>query len=109
MLEEVTSATEELGRVIRTEGGGESESRSVVSDSLQPRGRYSPWNSPGQNMGVHRLSLLQGIFPTPGSNPDVKPRSPPFQVDSLPGKPQGKPEDGGGMGEFHRRGPRRFP
>ena len=25
---------------------------------------YSPWNSPGQNTGVGRLSLLQGIFPT---------------------------------------------
>jgi len=25
----------------------ESESRSVVSNSLQPNGRYSPWNSPG--------------------------------------------------------------
>ena len=42
----------------------ESESRSVVSDSLQPHGLYSPWNSPGQNTGVGSLSLLQGIFPT---------------------------------------------
>ena len=30
----------------------ESESRSVVSDSLQPHGLYSPWNSPGQDTGV---------------------------------------------------------
>ena len=30
---------------------------------------YSPWNSPGQNTGVGNLSLLQGIFPTQGSNP----------------------------------------
>ena len=30
---------------------------------------YSPWNSPGQNAGVGSLSLLQGIFPTQGSNP----------------------------------------
>ena len=29
---------------------------------------YSPWNSPGQNTGVGRLSLLQGIFPTQGLN-----------------------------------------
>ena len=57
--------------VVRTEGGGESESRSVVSDSLQPHGLYSPWNSPSQNMGLHSLSLLQGIFPTQGSNPDL--------------------------------------
>ena len=47
----------------------ESESHSVMSDSLQPLGLYSPWNSPGQNTGVGSLSLLQGIFPAQGSNP----------------------------------------
>ena len=47
----------------------ESESHSVVSDYLWPHGLYSPRNSPGQNTGVHSLSLLQGIFPTQGSNP----------------------------------------
>ena len=47
---------------------GESESHSVMSDSLQPHGLYSPWNSPGQNTGVGSHSLLQGIFPTQGSN-----------------------------------------
>ena len=41
-----------------------SESRSVMSNSLQPHGLYSPWNSPGQNIGVGSLSLLQGIFLT---------------------------------------------
>ena len=46
-----------------------SESRSVVSDSLQTHGPYSPWNSPGQNTGVGSLFLLQGIFPTQGLNP----------------------------------------
>ena len=45
------------------------ESCSVVSDSLLPHGLYSPYNSPGQNTGVDSLSLLQGIFPTQGSNP----------------------------------------
>ena len=49
----------------------ESESHSVVSNSLQPHGLYSPWNSPGQNTGVVSLSLLQGIFPTQGSNPGL--------------------------------------
>ena len=49
----------------------ESESSSVVSDSLRPHGLYSPWNSPGQNTGVSSLSLLQGIFPTQGSNPGL--------------------------------------
>ena len=32
---------------------------------------YSPWNFPGQNTGVGTLSLLQGIFPTQGSNPGL--------------------------------------
>ena len=47
----------------------ESERCSVVSNSLQPHEVYSSWNSPGQNTWVGRLSLLQGIFPTQGSNP----------------------------------------
>ena len=42
-----------------------------MSDSLQPHGLYSLWNSLGQNTGVGRLSLLQGIFPTRGSNPGL--------------------------------------
>ena len=49
----------------------ESESHSVVSDSLQPHGRYGPWNSPGQNTGVGSLSLFQWIFPTQGLNPGL--------------------------------------
>ena len=32
---------------------------------------YSPWNSPGQNTGLGSPSLLQGIFPTQGSNPGL--------------------------------------
>ena len=43
-----------------------SESCSVMSDSLRPHGRYSPWNYLGQNTGVGSLSLLQGIFPSQG-------------------------------------------
>ena len=49
----------------------ESESHSVMSDSLRPHGLYSPWNSPGQNTGVGSLSLLQETFPTQGSNPGL--------------------------------------
>ena len=49
----------------------ESESHSVVSDSLQPHGLHNPWNSLGQNTGVGSLSLLQGIFPTQGLNPHL--------------------------------------
>ena len=48
-----------------------SESRSTVSNCLWPHGLYSPWNSPGQNTGVGSLSLLQGTFPTQGSNPGL--------------------------------------
>ena len=44
----------------------------VASGSLRPHGLYSPWNSPGQNTVLSlqntSLSLLQGIFPTQGSN-----------------------------------------
>jgi len=35
------------------------------------QGLHSPGNSPGQNTGVGSLSLLQGIFPTQGSNPGL--------------------------------------
>ena len=42
-----------------------------MSDCLWHHGPYSPWNSPGQNTGVSSLSLLQGIFPTQGSNPGL--------------------------------------
>ena len=34
-----------------------------------PMDLYSPWTSPGQNTGVGSPSLLQGVFPTQGSNP----------------------------------------
>ena len=49
-------------------------SRSVVSDSPQPRGLQParllcPWNPPGQYTGVSSRSLLQGIFPAQGLNP----------------------------------------
>ena len=43
----------------------------IVSNSLQPHGLYSPWNSPGQNTGVGSLSLLQLIFPTQELNQDL--------------------------------------
>ena len=47
------------------------KSHSVMCDSFWPHGLYSPWNSPGQNIGVGSLSLLQGIFPTQELNPDL--------------------------------------
>jgi len=63
-----------------------SESHLVVSDSATPWTIHSSWNSPGQNTGVGSLSLLQGIFPTQGSNPSL----PILQVDSLPTEWSGK-------------------
>ena len=44
---------------------------SPIKFCLQYHGLYSPWSSPGQNTGVGSLSLLQGIFPTQGSNPGL--------------------------------------
>ena len=60
-----------------------SEGRSVMSDSLQPHGLYSP----GQNTGAGSLSFLQEDLPDPG----IEPRSPALQADSLPAEPQRKP------------------
>ena len=61
-------------------------SHSVVSDSLQPHGLYSPGNSPGQNTEVGSL------FPSPGDlpNPGIEPRSPTLLADSLPAEPQNR-------------------
>ena len=52
----------------------QSESHSVVSNSLQPHGlqlaRFlCPWDSPGKNTAVGCHSLLQRIFLTQGVNP----------------------------------------
>ena len=51
-------------------------SHSVMSNSLrlhglQPTRLLCPWNSPGKNTGVDCHALLQGIFPTRGSNPGL--------------------------------------
>ena len=84
----------EVGKIRNDNSEIESNSHSVVSESLLPHGLYSPWNSSGQNTGVGSPSLLQGIFSTQGSNPGIKPRSPVFQADSLPAEPQGSPPKG---------------
>ena len=65
----------------------ESENRSVVSDSLQPEGLYSPWNSLGQNTGVGCQFLLQGIFPTQESYPGLPHCRKIFLPSETPGKP----------------------
>ena len=66
--------------------GVESESCSVVSNSLRPHGLMSPWDSPGKNTIVGCHAILQGIFPTQGSNPRL-PRS--RQI-LLPSEPPGR-------------------
>ena len=43
----------------------------VVSDSLWSHGSSCLWNSPGKNTGLCSHSLLQGIFPSQGLNPDL--------------------------------------
>ena len=52
------------------------ESHSVMFNTFRPHGlkpaRFlCPWNSPGKNTGVGCHSVLQGIFPTQGSNPGL--------------------------------------
>ena len=47
------------------------ESHSVLSNPLWSHGLQSPWNSPGQNIGVGSHSLLQGILPTQRSKPGL--------------------------------------
>ena len=68
----------------------ESESCSVVTDSLLPHGLYRPRNSPGQNTGVGCHSLLQGIFPIQGLNTGLS-----HCRHSLAAEPQGKPKNTG--------------
>ena len=57
----------------------ESESHSVLSDSLQPHGLYSPWSSPGQNTIVGSFFSFPADLPNPG----IKLGSPALQEDSL--------------------------
>ena len=55
-----------------------------------------PWDSLGKNTGVGCRALLQGIFPTQGSNPRLLC----FlhqQVGSLPLVPPGQPKISGGV------------
>ena len=69
-----------------------SQSCLVVSNSLQPHELYVQsveFSRPAHWMGS--LSLLQGIFPTQGSNPGLLI----LQADSLPAEPQGEPKNTG--------------
>ena len=57
---------------------------------LQPTRLLCPWDSPGKNTGVGCRALLQGIFPTQGSNPGLLCLLH-WQADSLNTRPPGKP------------------
>ena len=66
---------------------------SVLSDSLRPHGLQPTrllhsWDFPGKSPGVGCHFLLQGIFPTQGSNPGLLH----WQADSLPLSHQGSPK-----------------
>ena len=56
---------------------------------LWPTKLLCPWDSPGKNTGVGCHFLLQGIFPTLGSNPLLL-RLLHQQVESSPTEPSGK-------------------
>ena len=69
-----------------------------MSNSLQPYGLWPasllcPWDSPGKNAGVGCHFLLQGIFPTQGSNLCLLCLLH-WQVGSLPLASPGKPKEG---------------
>ena len=66
-------------------------SRSVVSDSLRPRGLVAQQAPPF--MGFSRQEYWSGLpFSSPGDLPDprIKPRSPTLQADALTSEPPGK-------------------
>ena len=75
----------------------------LLPHTLQLARFLCPWNVPGKNSGVGCHFLLQGIFPTQGSNPlllGLLHR----QVDSLPLAPPGSPfSDEGQLTEFVTR------
>ena len=67
-----------------------------MSNSVQPyylysTGLFCPWGSPGKNTGVGCHALLQGIFPTQGSNSRLLCLLH-WQAGSLPLTPPGKPK-----------------
>ena len=62
------------------------------SMDCSPPGSFVHGDSPGKNTEVGCHVLFQGIFPTQGWNPGIKPRSPALQADSSPSEPPGKPD-----------------
>ena len=64
-----TSKDSKENMLIMREIESENESHSVMSDSATPRD--SPWNSPGQNIGVGSVPFSKGSSQSEGSNPDL--------------------------------------
>ena len=62
----------------------------LCNSGFQPASLLCPWDSPGTNTGVGCHALLQGIFLTQGSNPNLL-NLLHRQVGSLPLVPPGKP------------------
>ena len=96
-IESLTSENKKRGK--RTTTPAESESHSVMSDSLQTHGLYSPytvcdlyipWNSPVQNTGVGSLSFSSG-----SSQPRDRTQVSRMAGASLTGEPKGKAKNTG--------------
>ena len=70
MLMNLCFGTEVMSQLVRLDEKWKWKSLSSVwlFATPQPIGLLCPWNSPGLNTGVGCLFLLQGIFPTQGSN-----------------------------------------
>ena len=77
---------------------GETESCSVMSNSLRPHGpQFMEFSRPEYWRGQTFLS------PVDLPNPGIKPRSPTLQADSLPAEPQGEPNTGVGSLPLHQQ------
>ena len=64
-----------------------SQSCPTLCDPMEPTRLLSPWNFPGKSTEVGCHFLLQGIFPTQGSNPGL----PHYRQALLPSEPPGNP------------------
>ena len=68
-----------LYQLLERKRGGDNRRKwghSILFDSLRPHGLlptrlFRPWGFPGKSTGVGCHCLLQGIFPTQGSNPGI--------------------------------------
>ena len=78
-------------------------SRVQLFDPMEPARLLCPWDFPGKNTQVGCHALLQGVFPTQGSNP--RPSCPLLcQAGSLPVVPAGKPCQLQGAGQTAQEG-----